>query len=225
MHEALIYRDEAEFDAAMQTFMQEAAAAGEPVLVALPGPHLQHAREALGDAMADARCEDLEQVGRNPNCLLEMIEDWVLSHNGRARVVSEVVWPGRSHAEAVEALRHEALVNHALAASAATIMSPFDARHLDEDILAGVEITHPTVIEGGRRRAGAAYTGSLGGTFGDLWPLEDPPGPVTEHLARRERGGDRGVHALGDRGPDGGPPATRGRCPGGTRPVAHQPGL
>ncbi|HEX3976989.1 MAG TPA: sensor histidine kinase [Solirubrobacteraceae bacterium] len=181
VHEALIYRDEAELDAAVQAFLREAAAVGEPVLVALPGPHLQHMREALGEEMADARLEDLEQVGRNPGRLLSMIEEWVASHDGRARVVSEVVWPGRSRAEAVEALRHEALVNHALAGSGATILSPFDAQHLDDDILAGIEMTHPTVVEGGRRRAGTSYTDPMSAMFGELWPLEDPPGPVSEH--------------------------------------------
>jgi len=176
-----MYRHEAEFDAAMHSFLEEAAVAGEPVLVALPGPHLQHARERLGEAMAGARCEDLEQVGRNPGCLLAMIEEWVVSHDGRARVVSEAVWPGRSHAEAVEALRHEALVNHVLAESGATIMSPFDARGLDADILAGVEMTHPTVVEDGRRRAGASYTDPLSTAIGELWPLDDPTTPVSEH--------------------------------------------
>jgi anti-sigma regulatory factor (Ser/Thr protein kinase) len=181
VHEALIYRDEAEFDTAVHEFLQEAAAVGEPVLVALPASHLEQVRVALGEEVADARLEDLEQVGRNPGRLLAMIEEWVTSHDGRARVVSEVVWPGRSRAEAVEALRHEALVNHALAGSGATIMSPFDAQHLDEDILAGVEMTHPTVVEGGQRRAGTSYMDPMSTTFGELWPLEDPPGPVSEH--------------------------------------------
>jgi anti-sigma regulatory factor (Ser/Thr protein kinase) len=181
VHEAFMYRDLAEFEGAMHAFLQEAAAAGEPVLVALPGPHLEHAQQALGEAMAGARCEDLREVGRNPSCLLEMIEEWVASHDGRARVVSEVVWPGRSHAESVEALRHEALVNHALAGSEATVMSPFDAAQLDADILAAVEMTHPTVVEDGRRRAGTAYTDPLSTTFGELWPLDEPPGPVSEH--------------------------------------------
>ena len=181
VHEALMYRHEDELDAAMHAFLQEAALAGEPVLIALPGPHLERARESLGDAMGGARCEDLEQVGRNPSCLLEMIEDWVASHDGRARVLSEVVWPGRSRAEAVEALRHEALVNHALAESGATIMSPFDAGQLDADILAAVEMIHPTVVEDGCRRAGTSYTDPLSAAFGELWPLDDPPGPVSEH--------------------------------------------
>ena len=181
VHEALMYRDEAELVAAVHEFLQEAAAAGEPVLVALPGRHLEHLRRALKDTTADARFEALEDVGRNPSCLLSVIEEWVASHEGHARVVSEVVWPGRSHAEAVEALRHEALVNHALAESDATIMSPFDAAHLDEDIVAAVEVTHPTVVEAGQRRAGTSYTDPMSTAFGDLWPLQDPAGPVSEH--------------------------------------------
>ena len=53
VHEALMYRDDAEFDAAMHAFLQEAAAASEPVMIALPGSHLRHVRETLGDAIFD----------------------------------------------------------------------------------------------------------------------------------------------------------------------------
>jgi len=165
----------------MHEFLQEAAAAGEPVLFALPGRHLDQVRGMLDGATSDARLEDAEQVGRNPSRLLEMIEEWVASHDGHARVVTEVVWPGRSHAEAIEAMRHEALVNHALAGSGATILSPFDAEHLDADILSGIEMTHPTVVEDGRRRAGASYTDPLSTAIGELWPLDDPTTPVSEH--------------------------------------------
>lgn len=181
VHEALMYRDEAELDAALRAFLQDAAAAGEPVLVALPGARLEHVRHRLGGVIADARWEDAEQVGRNPSRLVAMIEEWVASHDGRARVVSEAVWPGRSHAEAMEALRQGALVSHALAGTGATIVSAFDAQHLDEDILAGVEMTHPTVIVGGQRRAGAAYADPLSTASGEHWPLDAPRGPVSEH--------------------------------------------
>lgn len=176
-----MYRDDAELDAAVYAFMRDAAAAGEPVLVALPGPRLEHVRHQLGDLMADARWEDAEQVGRNPGRLVAMIEEWVASHDGHARVVSEAVWPGRSRAEAMEALRQGALVDHTLAGSGATIMSTFDAQHLDEDILDGVEMTHPTVVVGGERRAGATYTDPLSMASGEMWPLQDPTGSVSEH--------------------------------------------
>lgn len=181
MHEALIYRGEAEFDAAMQEFLQAAAAADEPVLLALPAEHLERVRGHRTGRGVRARFEDIEQVGRNPSCLLPMIQEWVASHDGRARVVSEVVWPGRSDAEAAEALRHEALLNHALAGSEATILSPFDGRRLDAEVLAGAEMTHPTVVEGGTRRASASYRDPLEMRFSRLWPLQSPPGQASEH--------------------------------------------
>jgi anti-sigma regulatory factor (Ser/Thr protein kinase) len=181
VHEALMYRDESEFDAAMQEFLHAAATAGEPVLVALPAARLNRVRRQMGREVPEARFEDVERVGRNPNCLLPLIEDWVQSHDGPVRVVSEVVWPGRTRAETVEALRYEALLNHALAGSEATVMSPFDAGHLDAETLAGAEMTHPTVIEGGRRRASAAYRDPLTMPFAELWPLQSPTGPVSQH--------------------------------------------
>jgi anti-sigma regulatory factor (Ser/Thr protein kinase) len=181
VHEALMYRDESEFDAAMREFLLAAAAAGEPVLVALPGARLERVRRRLANEVPEVRFEDAERLGRNPSRLLPVIEEWVRSHDGPVRVVSEVVWPGRSYAETVEALRHEALLNHALADSAVTVLSPFDAEHLDEATLAGAEMTHPTVLEGGQRRTSASYRDPLAMPFGELWPLQSPTGHVSEH--------------------------------------------
>jgi anti-sigma regulatory factor (Ser/Thr protein kinase) len=181
VHEALIYRDEVEYDAAMQEFLHDAAAAGEPVLLALPAAHLERVRERIAGDGVRARFENVERVGRNPSCLLPMIEEWVASHHGRARVVSEVVWPGRSEAEAAEALRHEVLLNHALAHSGATVMSPFDGGQLDETVLSGAEMTHPTVLEDGRRRASASNRHPESMRFGELWPLAPAPGEASEH--------------------------------------------
>jgi anti-sigma regulatory factor (Ser/Thr protein kinase) len=181
VHEALIYRDEAELDEALREFLRAAAAADEPVLVALPTAHLERVRERVAGDAVDARFVNVERVGRNPSCLLPMIEEWVSSHAGRARVVSEVVWPGRREAEAAEALRQEALLNHALAGTEATVLSPFDGRRLDEAVLAGVEMTHPTVLESGRRRASASYRDPESMHFGELWPLPPAPQQASEH--------------------------------------------
>jgi anti-sigma regulatory factor (Ser/Thr protein kinase) len=182
VHEALMYRDESEFDAAMQDFLRAAAAAREPVLVALPGARLERVRRRMAGEVPEVRFEDAERVGRNPSCLLPVIEEWVRAHDGPVRVVNEAVWPGRSYPETVEALRQGALLNHALADSEAIIMSPFDAERLDEATLAGAEMTHPTVLEGGQRRTSASYRDPLDMPFGELWPLQPPVGPVSEHL-------------------------------------------
>jgi anti-sigma regulatory factor (Ser/Thr protein kinase) len=176
-----MYRGEAEFREAVLDFLRQAAAAQEPVLVALPGSHLATVRDELGEAAFGSRFEDIEEVGRNPSRLLAMIEDWILAHDGHARVVSEVVWPGRSYAETIEGLRHEALINQALSDATATILSPYDAEQLDEATLAGAEMTHPTVVEHGRRRPSTSYGDSVTVRLADEWPLESPAGSVSEH--------------------------------------------
>lgn len=180
VHEALMYRTESELRDAVAEFLAAARVAHEPVLMALPSATWERLRESLGDI--DASFADMEEVGRNPSCLLPMIEDWMNDHGGRARVVSEAVWPGRSYPETAECLRHEALLNQALADADAAILSPYDAAHLDSETLAGAEMTHQTVLEGGRRRVSASYDGSTApARLGDVWPLESPSEPVFEH--------------------------------------------
>jgi anti-sigma regulatory factor (Ser/Thr protein kinase) len=176
-----MYRGEAEFQEFVQAFLQDAAAASEPVLVALPGRHLERVRQTAGDSAGETRFEDIEQVGRNPSCLLPMIEEWVRAHDGHARVVSEAIWPGRSYAETAECLRHEDLVNQALADAPATILCPYDADGLDAETLAGAEMTHPTVMEGGHRRRSRSYDVALEARLGEQWPLQPPAGDVSEH--------------------------------------------
>ena len=102
-------------------------------------------------------------------------------HGGRARVVTETIWPGRSYPETAECLRQAALLNEALADTDTAILSPYDAEHLDPATLAGAEMTHPTVVEGGRRRRSTSFDGSASDRLGAQWPLQAPSGPVSEH--------------------------------------------
>ena len=183
-----MYRDEGERVQAVCAFIDEATAAAEPVLVALPGEHLDTVRDAMG-AATTARYEDMRHVGRNPSRLLPLIEAWVADGQGdRVRVVSEPVWPGRSYPEIAECLRHEALVNDVLAESPATVLCPYDAGHLGADTLDGVELTHPTVLEGGRRRRSAGYRASADLDVDARWPLQPPSDPIAKHDLGRSLG-------------------------------------
>lgn len=178
-----MYRSDTELESAVRAFLSDAAAAAEPVLVALPGDDLEQVRSAAGGVGADVRFEDMCEVGRNPNRILPLIEEWVSEQGGRGRVrvLSQTIWPGRSYAETVEALRHAALVNQALADSEATILCAYDAEHLDADTLAGAELTHPVVIEDGERRPSRFYGGRVTRDVVERWPLEPPSEPMNEH--------------------------------------------
>lgn len=184
VHEALLYRGEEELRAALLRFVADAAAAGEPVLVALPAPTLQAIRDELGDAVDGVQLEDVAVLGRNPGRLYPSIQQWVEQHDSTGRrvcVACEGVWPGRSHPEKVECLRQEALLNIVLASAAATIVCPYDVARLDPETVAGAELTHSTVLEGGRRRASTTYRASDQAGLADRWPLPPPPPAVVEH--------------------------------------------
>jgi anti-sigma regulatory factor (Ser/Thr protein kinase) len=153
-------------------------------------------RDELGEDGAAARFADMREVGCNPGRLLPVIEEWVAEHDGHARVVSEALWPGRSYPETVECLRHEAVINHALADSPATILCPYDADGLDADALAGAEMTHRTVLEGGNRRPSDSYGDPVELMLAERWPQESPRSPVSEHRFAGSLGELR--HAVAD---------------------------
>ncbi|MFZ0042254.1 MAG: sensor histidine kinase [Solirubrobacteraceae bacterium] len=180
VHEALLYRDRGQLERAVSDFVRSAAQAGEPVLALLPSANLEWLPGALGELADNVQFRDMGEAGRNPSLLLSVFEEWLDEHDGRARLVSEPVWPGRSYAEIVECLRHEALVNHALADSPATILCPYDAEHLDSDTLGGAELTHPQLIgEDGESHRNPRF-GELADVLTQRWPMQAPHEPISE---------------------------------------------
>jgi anti-sigma regulatory factor (Ser/Thr protein kinase) len=181
-HEALFYRGRGELARAVHDFVKAGIEAGEPVLAAVPRENVEWLREALAHHAAEVRFEDMNEVGTNPSRLLPIIQEWIDKHDGRARVISEPMWPGRSYAETVECLRHEALLNHALSASEAKILCPYDAEHLDSDVLEGAALTHPRLRDATGSRRSERYEDPLRVWLGERWPLTEPTMPVSEHI-------------------------------------------
>ena len=191
VHEALLFRGEDELTSAVCAFIGEAVAAEEPVVLALPGEHLQPFRDLPGE-MPWLEYEDMREVGRNPNRLLALLDQWIAAAgapgagggsagSGRVRIVSETVWPGRTYPERAECLRHSALVNEVLADAPVTMLCPYDAVNLDPETLAGVELTHPAILDGDRRRPSIAYPGLAELDLDAIWPLEPPASLVHAH--------------------------------------------
>lgn len=159
VHPALFYGDLAEYLTGVGDFVRGALSADEPVLVAVPGPHLDALRETLGESTPEIAWTDMTELGRNPGRILAALQDFADRHAGRAaRIVGEPIWPGRSPAEVLEATRHEALINTAFAGRAATILCPYDVRGLAPSVVADARRTHPTLIEQGLDLLSPAYT-------------------------------------------------------------------
>ncbi|RQW92637.1 sensor histidine kinase [Micromonospora globispora] len=157
VHEGLFYTDAAGLLATAVPFVEDGLAAGEPVLVATPGPQLELIRAAVGPTGDRVRYADMTEAGRNPGRIIP----WVLQafadkHPGRrVRIIGEPIWAGRTEQEYPACAQHEASINWAFAGRDASILCPYDARSLDAGVLAEARCTHPVLVDrSGRRRSG-----------------------------------------------------------------------
>ena len=180
VHAALLYRSSAQLRSAVEGYLEDARAAGEPVLAILPSAQLDVLDDLLGHGPQAVSHRDMTEVGRNPGCLLGELEEWMAAHSGRVRVVSEPIWPGRAAAEITECMRHEALVNHVFADAPVSLLCPYDAASLDADVISGAEMTHPWLLDEAGARPSLAYGDPLALAAGTMWPQAEPSGSVSE---------------------------------------------
>jgi anti-sigma regulatory factor (Ser/Thr protein kinase) len=160
-------------------FVGEGLAAGEPGLVIVPDRRLDAVRGGLGTAAERVRFENMAELGLNPARIIPALLEWVEGHRSAVRIVTEPVWAERSDAELVEVLRHEALVDAALAVTAAKLLCVYDREVTPSCAVAGLERSHQRVwgADGDlRKRATHDDLGLLGAEP----PLEPPVQPIEE---------------------------------------------
>ncbi|OLB80295.1 MAG: anti-sigma regulatory factor [Actinobacteria bacterium 13_2_20CM_2_71_6] len=179
VHEGLFYHDDDDYLAGTVPFVAGALAAGEPVLVAVPGPNLERIRTALGPYAAGVRFADMTRAGRNPGRIIPwVLNAFITEHPGRhPYIIGEPIWAGRSADEYPACAQHEALINAAFTGRPATILCPYDASRLTARVLADAHATHPILVERGARRPSPEYA-PLDIVAGYNRPLPVPDGPV-----------------------------------------------
>jgi anti-sigma regulatory factor (Ser/Thr protein kinase) len=158
-HEALLYRGTDDLIAGVVPFVRDGLAAGESVLLALPGPNLDLVGAALGEAAARVRILDMTVAGRNPGRIIPwVLHSFIEEQAGRrVRVVGEPVWAGRTVEEYPACAQHEALINSALRGCAAAILCPYDVSRLAAHMLRDAWLTHPVMAGDGGRRPSPDY--------------------------------------------------------------------
>ncbi|WP_225821669.1 sensor histidine kinase [Streptomyces naphthomycinicus] len=159
VHPALFYRGEQEYLEGTVPFVREGLRAGEPVAVAVPGPNLAILRTALGADASDVQFLDMTEAGRNPGRIIpKVLRAFADAHRQtRVRIIGEPIWAGRSSVEYPACVQHEALINPAFQGRDVTILCPYDADALAEQVLADAYATHPVVISGGLERRSPTY--------------------------------------------------------------------
>ncbi len=178
-HDALIYAGAEEFLVGTCAFIEEGLDADDAVMVAVPGSKLGAIRAALSHGADSVRLVDMHELGRNPGRILPEVRDWVgRAAPRRCRFIGEPIWPGRTEAETVEATRHEALINLALAGADVHVLCPYDASRLDPAVISDAARTHPQLIREGRRGSSACFVDPLELWASEEWPLPEPVGAV-----------------------------------------------
>ncbi|MFJ8941447.1 anti-sigma factor RsbA family regulatory protein [Streptomyces sp. NPDC102365] len=181
-HPALFYRDDQEYLAGTVPFVREGLAASEPVAVAAPAARLELITAALGAAAAAVHLVDITLAGRNPGRIIPTVlrafaDAWT---GVRVRIVGEPIRPGRTSPAYPACVQHEALINEAFSGREVTILCPYDARSLPEDVLADAHATHPVLITGGHEWSSTTYDPDKVLARCNE-PLAPPPGAAAFH--------------------------------------------
>jgi anti-sigma regulatory factor (Ser/Thr protein kinase) len=192
-HVALLYASAGEFAAGVGRFVAAAAQAGGPVLVACAGPSLDVLRPRLNGHGEVVTWADMREIGLNPARLIDRIYRFAGQHDGGVIwCVQEPAWPGRSLEELREVIRHEALVNLALAEVPVSVLCPYDLR-LGTGLIASARRTHPALSREGRRWLSSSYASTVPEEC-DL-PLSTPPAAAEALSYRKDLAGVRGFTA------------------------------
>jgi anti-sigma regulatory factor (Ser/Thr protein kinase) len=175
-HLAFLYRDASEYLEHVLAFIREGLARAEPVLAALPGDLGWRLRADLGAADRQLAVADVNELGRNPARITLALGTFAGEHAGQqVRIVTEPLWPARTDAETAEVMKHEALVQLAVAAVNGQILCAYDASRLSPARIDGACRAHPEILERGRRRPSIGY----GAGTGPPREAELPPPPAS----------------------------------------------
>ncbi|MDI6102363.1 sensor histidine kinase [Actinoplanes sp. NEAU-A12] len=158
-HPGLLYEGVEDYLTATTKFVRGAVAAGDAVLVAVPGPNLTALRDSLSDVAASVDFADMTVAGRNPGRIIPgVLLAFAATHAGRrVSIIGEPIWPGRSAVEYPACAQHEALINAVFTGRDAAILCPYDAGRLDAAAVRDAWQTHPVMIVDGGRQDSPAY--------------------------------------------------------------------
>jgi anti-sigma regulatory factor (Ser/Thr protein kinase) len=194
-HEAMFYDSAERFLAGTVPFVLAALEAEEPVLVTVGPEKIELLKGELGADAERVRFADMEALGHNPARIIPAWRRFVEEHvtaGGQARGIGEPIWPGRSAAEIDECQRHESLLNVAFGGEPAwSLLCPYDAASLDDEVLEAAAHSHPYLAEGGDSLANGRCRelGSSPNPFAGSFE----PGPARAHELAFDR---EGLHDL-----------------------------
>ncbi len=182
-HEALFYAGTEQFLQGTLSFVGEALAAAEPILVVLGADKLEELRHELGHDDERVLFADMAEVGTNPARIIPAWEDFLAEHAAPGRRlwgIGEPIWAARTPAELAECQRHEALLNVVFSDPDFSLLCPYDTVSLAPAVIEQARRNHPLLREGDLLMPSVDYPGA-----------EFPATPFDEPLPERCPRGSR----------------------------------
>ncbi|MFJ4675579.1 MULTISPECIES: anti-sigma factor RsbA family regulatory protein [unclassified Kitasatospora] len=177
-HELYPYDGDAQFLDGAMSFIRDARAGSEPVLVAVAEPKERMLRTELAgtDAADGVTFLDAAALGRNPGRLIPAWRDWVskAAEGSPVRGISESAWSDPSPAESGEFGYHEWLLNLAFAQSPAWwLLCPYDTAALEPAVVESARRCHPMLLSEGAHGPNGSYVEEPY-AFPELTPATSP---------------------------------------------------
>jgi anti-sigma regulatory factor (Ser/Thr protein kinase) len=184
-HEALIYEGPDDYLEATVPFLKAGIEAGEPAMVAVGRFQRELLEAELDDEAKQVRFVDMAELGRNPAWIIPFWREFVDEAGGRSvRGIGEPIWSARAPAALDECQRHEALLNVAFAPQPSwSLLCPYDAGSLDDDVLEKVAHSHPHVHRDGQAEESPSFDPAPDCFAGELPPPATTPETIAFDLA------------------------------------------
>lgn len=157
VHEAGLYAGDDELVALLVPFAQDAAAAGEPTVVALHARHAEVLRPALADTPGVTFAPVVHtRPASTIRTLLNLFETHAADGGERLRIVGEIPDPAPATWEPWA--RYEAAANRLYAGFSVWALCAYDTRTTPDDVLADVTRTHARIATAdGAHRPNESY--------------------------------------------------------------------
>ncbi|MER7207803.1 sensor histidine kinase [Streptosporangium sp. NPDC000239] len=176
-HELYTYSGEEQFLAGVRSFIDDALAAGEIVLISVPEDRERMLREELPGTDPGVVFMDTEALGRNPARLIPAWQRWIGERTAEGRPVrgiGETDWHGRGGAEIEELRYHEWLLNLAFTGSPAWwLLCPYDTATIDPEMMRAISRCHPYTLTDDGSRPSSDYVREPF-SWAELEPACDP---------------------------------------------------
>ena len=148
-HELFPYQGDDAFLDGTVSFIKDAVAGSETVLVAVGVTKQEILRQELAgtDAAKSVAYLDAAELGRRPGRLISAWADRVtegMAKGQPVRGISESLWQGRTPGERAELQYHEWLLNRAFTAAPAWwLLCPYDTTTVEAEVLESARRSHP----------------------------------------------------------------------------------